>query len=126
MCNINAGKKRILLVEDDEQSARYVEVLIQQAWDLVVAAWADDAWDIYKSQDIDLILMDISLPGNENGLELTRRIRDNETESHVPIIALTAHAFQQDRENSLAAGCDAYISKPFDKEILVSTIRQLI
>ncbi len=126
MNSMTADRKRILLVEDDEQSAQYVNVLLQNSWDLVVTAWADDAWEILSSEKIDLILMDISLPGEVNGLDLTRKIRQHEERSRIPIIAVTAHAFQQDKTHCLEAGCDAYISKPFERRELVSAIEELI
>lgn len=70
--------------------------------------------------------MDISLPGDENGLELTRRIRESESLRDLPIIAVTAHAFPRDRENSLAAGCNEYISKPFERRFLLATVERYL
>jgi len=119
-------KKRILIVEDDEQSRRYVEVLLGKEYELHAASWAAPAWEMLNSMNIDLVLMDISLPGEENGLELTRRIRADEDLGQIPVIALTAHAFPRDRENSLNAGCNDYISKPFDRQTLIDTIRRYI
>lgn len=121
-----AQRKAILLVEDDEQSMTYVQVLLRKQYDVHLAQWASEAWDILQNTPIDLILMDISLPGTENGLELTQRIKATASLAAIPIIVLTAHAFPRDRVNSLAAGADAYISKPFDRHHLLETIGSLL
>ena len=69
---------------------------------------------------IDLILMDISIWGKKNGLELTKELKDSKEFSHIPIIAVTAHAYEDDRLNALEAGCDNYLAKPFSKESLLN------
>lgn len=119
-------QKNILVVEDDEQSARFIQVLLQDNYTIHNAAWAEAAWDILEHTPIDLVLMDISLPGEENGLALTRRIRASVRFGGLPVIVVTAHAFPRDRENSLAAGCNDYISKPFERtQLLAAVQRQL-
>jgi CheY-like chemotaxis protein len=71
-------------------------------------------------------VMDISLHGGENGLDLTRRIRADARFGRLPVIAVTAHAFPRDRDNSLAAGCDDYLSKPFRRNELRELIARLL
>jgi CheY-like chemotaxis protein len=122
----DAVKKQILVVEDDEQSTRYLEVLLAQEYAVRSATWAETAWQILQEVHIDLVLMDISLPGEENGLELTRRIRASKELHAIPVIAVTAHAFPRDRENSLEAGCNEYISKPFERLHLLTTVQRYI
>lgn len=122
----DAVKKQILVVEDDEQSTRYLQVLLEQEYAVRSATWAETAWQILQEVHIDLVLMDISLPGEENGLELTRRIRASKELHSLPVIAVTAHAFPRDRENSLEAGCNEYISKPFERTHLLSTVQRYI
>ncbi|MFZ1730986.1 MAG: response regulator [Bacteroidota bacterium] len=121
-----SGKKVILVVEDDEQSMRYLQVLLGPNYEVRSANWAESAWNILQEFPIDLVLMDISLPGEENGLQLTRRIRASETFRDIPIVAVTAHAFPRDRENSIAAGCNEYISKPFERMYLLSVVESLL
>jgi CheY-like chemotaxis protein len=70
--------------------------------------------------------MDLSLRGNEDGLQLTRRIRQAENISGIPIIALTAHAFPEDKQRSLDAGCDRYFSKPFQIEEVRASVMELV
>jgi CheY-like chemotaxis protein len=75
----------------------------------------------------DLVLMDVQMPG-QNGFEATRAIREKERErgGHTPIVAMTAHASKEDEESCLAAGMDAYISKPVDFKKCLQLIRQII
>ena len=122
--NQHAIRKSILVVEDDEQSTRFIQVLLQDSYTIHNASWAAPAWDILTREHIDLVLMDISLPGDENGLQLTKRIRSNDRLRTLPIIAVTAHAFPRDRENSLAAGCNEYISKPFERNQLLDAVQR--
>ena len=61
--------------------------------------------------------MDISIKGSKNGLELTKEFKSSKEFSQIPVIAITAHAFESDRHNAFEAGCDDYLSKPFYKSI---------
>ncbi len=120
------GVKTILVVEDDEQTQEYMRVLFNKDYNVVTASSGNEAWDIVGSSEVDLILMDLSLRGNEDGLQLTVRIRNGNRNPNVPIIVVTAHAFPEDREKSLQAGCDMYFSKPFQIEDLKNSIRSFI
>jgi CheY-like chemotaxis protein len=71
----------------------------------------------------DLILMDLGLP-RVDGLETTRRIRQTPIVAHIPVIALTAHVSREDEEKARAAGCNDYLTKPVDREVLLSTLRR--
>ena len=63
--------------------------------------------------------MDISIRGNNNGLELTKELKASKEFSNIPVIAITAHAFEKDKQNALEAGCDNYLAKPFSKVSLL-------
>lgn len=106
-------KKCILVVEDDEQSQKYMRILLSREFDVSIAAGSAQAWETLQSQHIDLILMDLSLRDGDDGLKITRGIRERGPDPNIPIIALTAHAFPEDRKRSLEAGCNDYVSKPF-------------
>ena len=70
---------------------------------------------------VDLILMDVQLPGLD-GLEATKRLKANPTTCHIPVVAVTSYAMKGDRENALAAGCCGYITKPIDKSTFVQQV----
>jgi CheY-like chemotaxis protein len=90
----------------------------------VIAGNGLRALQLLDSREFDLILMDVQMP-EMDGLEATRRIREAEkiSGSHIPIVAMTAHAMVGDRERCLNTGMDGYLSKPFDPQTLLDILR---
>ncbi len=123
---MSENKKAILVVEDDEQSQKYMRILLSREFAVHIAATGEQAWGILMSEPIDLVLMDLSLRNGEDGLQITKRIRSSGKRPDIPIIALTAHAFPEDRRRSLDAGCNDYVSKPFQWPQLRATMLQLM
>ncbi len=119
-------KQVIMAVEDNEDNRDLiVKILSHCGYDVVGVSDGSEALDRLAEVAPDLILMDINLPGMD-GYEVTRRIRNNETFGKVPIVALTAHAMHGDKEKSLAAGCNAYVSKPIDVHTFPDIIAGLL
>lgn len=114
--------KRILVIEDQALNRKVVRIVLQSKGYTVVEA-TDAAEAIASLEDTipQLILMDIALPG-QSGEDLTRRIKANLAWVDIPIIALTAAAMSGDRERILKAGCDDYLSKPIDINILIERV----
>ncbi|MFH1650809.1 MAG: response regulator [Chloroflexota bacterium] len=107
-------KKKILIVEDNPQNMRLMEMVLQSGgYALVKAGDGPEALQTAQRERPDLIIMDIQLP-EMSGLEVTRRLRQDPELRQVPIIAVTAYAMKGDRERFLEAGCTSYISKPID------------
>lgn len=121
----NWSDRTFLIAEDDDNS--YVllkEILIKTGARLVRAINGKEVVEAVKfSEEIDLILMDIQMP-YQNGFESTRQIK--ELNPHIPVIAQTALAMQGDKEKSILAGCDDYISKPIQPEKLLCKISQFL
>jgi two-component system cell cycle response regulator DivK len=122
----NSQKPKILYVEDDPKSRLIVKKLLESTGCEVHEA-SDGETGVEKALDLkpDAILMDIMLPGMD-GLEAVRRIRSEEEISTTPIIAITAKAMVQDREQILKAGCDHYIAKPIDLPRLLQLLSQVL
>ncbi len=114
--------KVVLLVEDDKMNQVTIRRFIENNYSVIITPSSDEAMEIIKKEKVDIILMDITIKGSRNGLELTKELKVSKEFSHIPIIAVTAHAFESDRKNSLDAGCDSYISKPFTKDSLLNMI----
>ena len=115
--NIGAKSLRILLAEDGIANQKVALGLLRQLnHDVVVAGNGDEAVDLFKRQTFDVVLMDIQMP-ILNGFEATKKIRDIEVGrgSHVPVIAMTAHAMKGDRARCIQAGMDDYLAKPVRK-----------
>jgi CheY-like chemotaxis protein len=115
-------KEVVLLVEDDLMNQVTIRRFIENKYNVIITDSSDEARDIVKKENIDIILMDISIKGSKNGLELTKELKSSKEFSHIPIIAVTAHAFEKDKQNSLEAGCDSYLAKPFTKKTLLDRI----
>jgi PAS domain S-box-containing protein len=110
----------VLLVEDDLINQVTIKKFIRNRYIVITTDSSDEAMEILKKGKIDLILMDISIRGSKNGLELTKDLKESKEFSHIPVIAVTAHAFEVDRQNALKAGCDSYLVKPFTRESLLN------
>jgi CheY-like chemotaxis protein len=122
--------ERILVAEDHPVNQFLVRrILEKNGFEVVLAPDGEAAVALWREDpgQYNLILMDIQMP-KMDGLEATRRIRRDERLSGrgIPIVALTAHAMVGDVERCLAAGMDAYLSKPIETERLVSTLRHVL
>lgn len=105
----------ILIVENDQDSRDLLQILLEgRGHTITEAITGEEALEVAARSRPDLILMDISLPGDIDGLEVTRRLRRDAAFDSVPIVALTAHALRGDRERILLAGCDEHVTKPLD------------
>jgi len=120
----NRGPARILLAEDDITNQKVViGILEQEGYRVTAVAEGRSCLEKLAEQYFDLILMDVQMPGMD-GLETTRAIRG--TGNMIPILALTAHAYPQDRERCLAAGMDDYITKPINRNLFLETLETYI
>lgn len=121
--------RRILVVEDNDMNMQLVEYLLEEGgFDIVKAASGEEALSITRdatAPPLDLILMDIHLPGMD-GLSVVRAMKADDRTKTVPILALTAHAMRGDKDRFLEAGCDGYISKPIDVKTFLSAIGQYL
>ena len=118
--------KRVLSIEDQEDNRRIVRDLLTSAgYEVIEAVNGDEGVTMAEQTRPDLILMDIQLPGLD-GYEATRRIKANPALRLTPIIVVTSYALSGDEEKARAAGCDAYIAKPFDAMQLLAMVRQYL
>lgn len=115
----------ILLVEDDEANRAVIADMFQFDdidADLIAAAASEESLRMAREFRPILILMDIRLPGTD-GLEITKRLKGDPRTADIPVWAITAYALTEDRKKALAAGCDDYITKPFDSAELKERLR---
>ena len=116
--------KKILVVDDNDTNLYLIRFILQKAGHEVIEA--KDGLEGVKlalEENPDLVIMDIQLPGID-GHEATRRIRGKKSEEELPIIALTSFAMPVDKELSLAAGCNSYLTKPIDTRSFLKEIDQ--
>ena len=116
----------ILVVDDQVQNIELLEAyLIPQGYDVVKAANGKEALELLSSNPIDLILLDVMMPGMD-GFEVARKVRQDSIHKQLPIILVTALHESEDRVKGIEAGCDDFLSKPFDKYELLARVRSLL
>jgi CheY-like chemotaxis protein len=121
-----AEEKKIIIIDDETDVITYLTTFFNDnGFETVFANNGKEALDKFGSAKYDVILMDIQMP-IMNGIVTTKKIRSIEksTNTHTPIIAITANALLGDKEECLAAGMDDYISKPFQIETLINKMEQ--
>src|SRR5947209_906716 len=113
----------ILIVDDTPINLKLTRILLEhQGYDVRTANGAEEALQLLESFRPRLVLADIQMPGVD-GLEMTRRIKQNPRNGDMLVVALTALAMEGDEEKAIAAGCDGYITKPIDTQALAERIR---
>jgi two-component system, cell cycle response regulator DivK len=116
----------ILIVDDTPVNLKLTRILlVNEGYTVLTAASAEEALELLRNYHPRLILADIQLPGID-GLEMTRRIKQDERTRDIPVVALTAFAMKGDEQKAMEAGCDGYITKPIDTRTLGDRIRQLL
>ena len=116
--------EQILVVEDNEKNMKLVrDVLRAAGYRTLEATTGGRAVELATEHGPDLVLMDVQLP-DIDGLEALGRLRADERTASIPVLAVTAQAMHGDRERFLAAGFDAYVSKPLNIVELVDTVKQ--
>jgi two-component system cell cycle response regulator DivK len=117
---------RILVVEDQEDNRQILRDLLANAgFEMIEAVDGAQALTQAAAHRPDLILMDIQLPILD-GYEATRRLKADPELKHIPIIVVTSYALSGDEEKAKAAGCDAYVAKPYSPRALLAKIRSYL
>lgn len=120
------GNRTVLLVEDNEDNlAVYRTMLEHVGYRVIEARDGEEGVSRAHEEHPDLILMDISIP-KIDGWEATRRLKTAEDTQDIPIIALTAHALEEDRQAAMEVGCDGYLAKPVEPRRVVEEAERFI
>ncbi len=127
MASAKPGHRRptILLVEDNEDFRFYLKDNLRGFYDIIEASNGTDGWEKTESEIPDLVVSDIVMPGM-NGIELCEKIKTDKRTSHIPVILLSAMAEEDNKLQGLGVGADDYITKPFNVEILLFRLRNMI
>jgi CheY-like chemotaxis protein len=117
---------KVLLVEDNEMNRDMLSRrLVRNGYEVVIAVNGQEGLEMATGEKPDLILMDMSLPVLD-GWEATRRLKADPATASIPIIALTAHAMESDKEKALAAGCDDFDTKPIELPRLLEKMKAFV
>ena len=122
---LDAGPpRRVLVVDDNEVNRKYIQAMLERLRQLpTMAADGPQALEIARQQPFDLVLMDLHMPGMD-GMETSRRMREEALTPRMAIVALTADAFPETRQMVLRQGLDGFLAKPVDGERLLAALRQ--
>ena len=116
-------RKTILVVDDTEFNRDLVVQLLEDDYDVIIAENGAQALEKTAAQRPDLILMDLGMPVMD-GWEASRLLKANDDLRHIPIIAVTSHAMVGDEIEARKAGCDDYLPKPIDEDLLITKIKK--
>lgn len=116
----------VLVVEDNEVNQLLTAAVLERdGFAVELARTSSEAMERLRLHKPDMILMDVQLPGMD-GLSFTRKLKADPATARITIVAVTAHAMAGDREQTLAAGCAGYISKPIDTRTFGSQVREFL
>lgn len=126
LANIAVANRRILVVEDHEDNRRILrDLLSSRGYDLVEAEDGEQALAMAEDWRPALILMDVQVPVLD-GYEVTRRLKANPGLRAIPVIVVTSYALSGDESKARAAGCNAYVSKPYSARKLLAKIQEFV
>ncbi len=116
----------ILVIEDNDMNRKLCRAILESDQATVIEAeTAEKGLELLEQRRPDLVLMDIQLPGMD-GLQATRKIKENPDWRDIPVIALTAYAMSEDKIKVQKAGCDGYITKPYSISTLVDEVGRIL
>jgi len=115
-------KPKLLVVEDDYENQKFLQIFLKRKFELELCDSSDTFYQKLEQNKFDIILMDISLRGKKDGLQLTRELREKDEYKDIAIVGLSAHAFQRDKDNAYNAGVDIFLTKPVQNDVLLETL----
>lgn len=119
------NKRKVLIIEDDTDIREFLKEEVGIYFEVEVAADGTSGFEKASTYDADLIICDVLMPGM-SGFEVTRKLKNEFTTSHIPIILLTALDIEEKYQEGIESGADAYITKPFNVSLLLARISKLI
>jgi len=119
-------KCRLLIVEDDELNQKVYKAIFSKDYEIIICGDDEEFNTALRENDYDLFIIDLALSCGKNGTDLIRELRKIEKYKDIPIIVVSAFVSRKDQEIALAAGGTKFISKPFDKEALLTTVKKYL
>ncbi|MBU0560311.1 MAG: response regulator [Bacteroidetes bacterium] len=115
-------KPKLLVAEDDYENQKFLQIFLKRKFELEICDSSDTFYEKLNAHTFDIILMDISLRGKKDGLQITKELRARDEYKNLPIVGLSAHAFQRDKDNAYAAGVNEFLTKPVQNDVLMRTL----
>lgn len=121
-----AGKPRLLMIDDDELTLRIFTIIISKLFNVTSCKLGVEFLDLMKKKEFDVFLIDLSLKGEIDGIQLIKELRASDKYKNYPIVVVTANAFKKDEEIAMAAGASKFLRKPIENEKLLQELREYI
>lgn len=121
-----AGKPRLLMIDDDELTLRIFTIIISKLFNVTSCKLGDEFLNLLKKKEFDVFLIDLSLKGEIDGIQLIKELRTSDKYKDYPIVVVTANAFKKDEEVAMAAGASKFLRKPIENERLLQELREYI
>ncbi|MDP2304210.1 MAG: response regulator [Ignavibacteria bacterium] len=118
--------KKMLIVEDDNLSVSVMQRLFQNDFEIFSATSAKEFYEYFDNTVFDIVIMDISLRGGKNGLEIIEEINANPKYPRTPIICFTAHSHIEIKQKAIQVGVDHFLTKPVSNAVLMEAVQSLI
>ena len=120
------SKPRLLMIDDDDLTLRIFTIILSRIFDITGCKMGDEFLDILSKNVFDIFLIDLSLKGEIDGIQLIKELRKSEKYKNHPIVVVTAHAFKKDEETAMSAGASKFLRKPIENERLLQELREYI
>ena len=119
-------KPKLLIVEDDEWNQKMYEVLFSKKFSVVICRNDEEFYTELPKDQFAIFIMDLSLLGNKDGIQLIKELRQMDMYKSTPIIVVTANAFQEDEQIALSAGATKFLRKPINNKVLLNELLKLL
>ena len=122
---LNIKKPTMLIVDDDEEMLKYLAGMFQEKYKLIEAGSGEHGLQLIKKHAPDIVISDVMM-GGMSGIEMCSKMKEDLAVSHIPVVLLTASSSPESKLKGIEGGADDYISKPFDKDLLVARITSIL
>ncbi len=119
-------RKRILIVEDNTETQLILKIYLRDFYEVDLVQTAVEGLKKIKKNKYALIVLDINLPGELNGNDVIKKVKNDPESDSIPILVVTAYALKGDKEKYLALGANGYLPKPVDKKDILKLVRELV
>jgi CheY-like chemotaxis protein len=118
--------KNLLVVEDDELTLKFFNIYLGKYFNITCCSSAEEFYSRIEERTYDILIMDLSLKGSKDGLELTKELRLKPAYAETPIFALTANALKRDEDAAYKAGISKFLRKPIDNKTLLNELMSAV
>jgi len=120
------SKKNLLVVEDDELTLKFFNIYLGKYFNITCCISSEEFYEKIDERTYDILIMDLSLKGSKDGLELTKELRLRPGYVNTPIFALTANALKRDEAAAYKAGISKFLRKPIDNKTLLNELKNAV